>query len=227
MSQIKSGHFHHVYILENWTEKDILEVTDEIKKVLVKDVDVNDIFFDNFGNLNIKEVRNIKEKAYISAIKKVKLFFIKISDITREAENALLKLFEEPPSNSHFFIFSPDIKFSKTILSRVIKIKGQNDEENQDIKKFLKMSIGEKIEMAKKISDKTKEDRDKNEILDFLSALEKEIINRNSKDKKISGILREIEISKNFLRDKSASIKMILENIFIQSEVFLKNGQKI
>jgi hypothetical protein len=221
LKQIKSGIFHHAYILENWAEEELEETIDAIKNIFGKKVDGRDIFSETQNSFGIKESRNLKEKAYSTPFGEHKLFFIKILNITKEAENALLKLFEEPPAKSLFFIFSKKLNLSKTLLSRTIKISAQVETENLLFRKIKEMTIGEKIEQAKKISDKTKEDGDKNDVIHLLNSIE-EYIRKNSKmNKEISIILKEIENSKDYIKDKSAGVKMILENIFIKTHKIL------
>jgi hypothetical protein len=77
--------------------------------------------------------------------------------------------------------------------------------------------------LAKKIADRVKEAESKDEIMDLLNTLEKEIVKKIGLTSKSSLVLKEVEEGKNFLKDKSASSKMILENIFIKiHELFKK-----
>jgi DNA primase large subunit len=123
-----------------------------------------------------------------------------------------------------FFIFAKNINLSKILLSRLIVIEGELESETKELKKILEATIGEKIELAKKLADKVKEGDSKDELIDILNQLEKEIIKKKGLNLKTTDILKEIEQGKNFLKDKSASSKMILENIFILIHNLLQNG---
>jgi DNA polymerase III delta prime subunit len=223
LAQIKSGKFHHAYLIKKLRDAEIEEVIKEIKGTLGKKLRSEDVFEEKIENLGIEDSRKLKERAQITALGEYKLFFLKISSMTREAENSLLKLLEEPPANSHFFIFAKSINLSKILLSRIVVIEGELDSSNTEVKKILEATIGEKIELAKKIADRVKEAESKDEIMDLLNTLEKEIVKKIGLTSKSSLVLKEVEEGKNFLKDKSASSKMILENIFIKiHELFKK-----
>lgn len=224
LAQIKSGRFHHAYLIRKLGTEEIKNVTEEIKKVLGKNLKKEDIFEEKTESLGIEEARRLKDRAQITALGEYKIFFIQVSSITREAENSLLKLLEEPPAKSHFFIFAKNINLSKILLSRLIVIEGELESETKEIKKILEATIGEKIEIAKKLADKVKEGDSKDELIDILNQLEKEIIKKKGLNLKTTDILKEIEQGKTFLKDKSASSKMILENIFILIHNLLQNS---
>ncbi len=215
LSQIKSDRFHHAYLLKNFSEEEYKSVTSGIKEILGKKLRPEDFFEENIENLGIKESRSLKDRAQVTPLGEYKTFFLKILSVTKEAENALLKLFEEPPARSIFFIFSKNIGLSKILLSRMVVIEGELEIDNEISKKIFSLTIGEKIEWAKKIADKSKEDENKEEIISLLNSIEKEIIKKKGVNLKTKDILKELEQSKSYLKDRSAGAKMILENIFI------------
>lgn len=224
LAQIKSGRFHHAYLLKNFSDDDYKNVTSGVKEILGKKLKSEDFFEENIENLGIKESRNLKDKAQITPLGEYKTFFLKISSVTREAENALLKLFEEPPAGSIFFIFSKNIGLSKILLSRMVVIEGELEIDNEISKKIFSLTVGEKIEWAKKIADKSKEDETKEDIISLLNSIEKEIIKKIGINLKTKDILKEIEQGKSYLKDRSAGAKMILENIFINIHRLFKNS---
>lgn len=80
------------------------------------------IEIDAASNRGIDEVRNIKESAQVAATGgKYKVFVVdECHMLTREANNALLKLLEEPPSHVVFILATTEPhKLLDTVLSRV------------------------------------------------------------------------------------------------------------
>ena len=73
-----------------------------------------------------------------------KIFVISTNSITREAQNSLLKIFEEPTEGTHFFlILSSSRILIPTLKSRLhvipsISSKGENENEKEDIAAELK-----------------------------------------------------------------------------------------
>lgn len=82
-----------------------------------------------YENLNIEDVRNIKQLVYTSAFEEnIKVFFIKdIKNLRKEVSNALLKILEEPTDNTFFILLSNDLNILSTIKSRSIIFKVNRD----------------------------------------------------------------------------------------------------
>jgi DNA polymerase III, gamma/tau subunits len=75
-------------------------------------------------DLSIKQVQEIQKTLYLSSESKKVLIIKEIEKMSLEAQNALLKITEEPPKNTVFFFVSNDEnKILPTILSRVRVIK--------------------------------------------------------------------------------------------------------
>jgi hypothetical protein len=80
-----------------------------------------DVFFLDAPRFGINEARTLKGMAFRKPVERdYRTFILTFSTITTEAQNALLKLFEEPPSTARFHIIVPreDILIS-TLRSRV------------------------------------------------------------------------------------------------------------
>lgn len=73
------------------------------------------------GDLSIKKIREIKEKLSLSSIYKYKIVIINnIEKLSSGATGALLKILEEPGSNTIFFLLTPfPGMIMKTIISRL------------------------------------------------------------------------------------------------------------
>lgn len=124
---------------------------DNCKEILSgRSIDI--IEMDAASNRGIEDVRNLKDKAYLSPSKlKYKVFIIdEVHMMTKEAFNALLKLIEEPPSHTIFILCTTDVsKIPDTVLSRLVKVdfrKGDKEALKNSLKKIIE---GESIEIEK------------------------------------------------------------------------------
>lgn len=129
----------------------------------------NEYIFLDKEKIGIDDIRVLKEKtSFISFEKKKQIVCIPARALTREAQSALLKLTEEPPSHTHFFLFgNSEELLSLPFRSRLImvpKMRLPASEKKNEALLFLK----ENVESRKKILEPyaTKE-----ELIDFFDAL--------------------------------------------------------
>jgi hypothetical protein len=146
-----------------------------------------------------------------------KIFVLTVGAFSSEAQNALLKMFEEPTSNTHFFIIvsSQDILFP-TVRSRLLVVPMQGDFKNEAnfsrAKKFVEAGIADRIKMLENII----ESKSKSETLVFLDDIEAyihKLFIKNPKDKSLISLLENIIELRGYLRDRAPSVKMILEHL--------------
>ena len=85
-------------------------------------------------NLTVDAARELIKSAYISPIGETKVFLLPNAELmTLNAQNALLKLIEEPPPNTIFFFATSSPKsLIPTILSRSQIINTENNKETKD-----------------------------------------------------------------------------------------------
>lgn len=140
----------------------------EIKKILTThDLTPNHpdlLYFPYDSKLGIAEARKIKGhfslKPY-SAKGRV-VVMEDASQLTQEAQNALLKTLEEPPESAILILAAPsDAKLLPTILSRcqIVRVQGigyrvQKEDFTEDIEKLLKSGIEERFEYVEKLKDR-------------------------------------------------------------------------
>ena len=90
---------------------------------ILKGGSIDILEMDAASNRGIEDVRNLKDKAYLSPSKlKFKVFIIdEVHMMTKEAFNALLKLIEEPPKHTIFILCTTDVsKIPDTVMSRLV-----------------------------------------------------------------------------------------------------------
>ena len=142
------------------------------------------------------------------------VYFIGIVSITTEAQQALLKLFEEPQAGVVFVVLVPHGVLLPTVRSRMAeypKIQITNNK-SQTISKFLKSNQKERSdEIAKMLKD---DDDTKERVREFIDALERECVKLNFTQRPEGRqALADIAMVRDYLRDRSPSLKMLLEHL--------------
>ena len=215
----RTGELHHGYLLEGEQEKVLKQLLEffesELKIVTRGNPDVTIFKYTTFG---IDDGRELKHRASQKAfsLSQRKIFVIAFQSITHEAQNSLLKLFEEPTPNTHFFlitataeVFLPTLKSRLFIVSDTTQLK--DDESTQFAKQFMKASKPTRIKLLKDIID----NKDKGKAISFLGELEEVLYCEKdlvSGGKRVYG-LEQIEICRRYLYDRSPQVKMLLEHI--------------
>lgn len=207
---------HHSYFIHSF--KDSVE---HLKTFLKEKFDINhsqnpDFFHEKYEVLGIDESRKLKDlhlsKSFLEDGKRI--FIIEANGITHEAQNALLKIFEEPNENTHFFLIMPSIEVLLPTLRSRLQILNSPDQDSseetiKEVREFLKLSKKEKVkyvdDLAKKISD---DELTKADAQEFLGALE--MILYEDKEKNTEG-LRAVVKARNYINDRSPSVKQLLE----------------
>ena len=215
---IDKDNLHHAYLLEGAQDEMRSAVLEFIKVFPGKEF--IEIKTDTF---KIEDARNLKslgaEKSYLPG---KKIFIISANSVLREAQNAMLKLFEEPIPDTHFFLIVPDINsLLKTLVSRfyVINTK-QNLAGDSEAGKFLSMPSARRIEYLKEKIAKFDHEEElavtdslRAEALRFLNAVEvalyKKLPKKNFSHKNFEHIFKVREM----LRMSGSSVKNLLESV--------------
>lgn len=160
-----------------------------------------DYFLMKEASFGINDARKLSAMAVRKAFTERKIFLIVPEVITPEAQNALLKTFEEPIADTHFFLVVRDEGVViPTLRSRMalVRLEGEN-EISGEAKKFLNSALKERLNFVKKFVDK---EENLSAFLDNLLLLAK-----NSEMKKNIFTMR-------LLSDqRAASSRLILEHL--------------
>ncbi len=203
---------HHAYCLVNIESTQLISSLENNHKIFKQGNP--DFFHEKFETLGIDDSRRIKEVHASKPFSKnsKKIFVIECSSITHEAQNSLLKIFEEPNEDTHFFLLIPSAtNLLPTLRSRLYIIEGEKQESDvNEVQAFLKLSLKDKItfvdDLAKRISD---EKATKAEAIEFLNNLEKVIYEKGIE--KNQKTLRSILKARDYMNDRSSSVKQLLE----------------
>lgn len=219
----KTGKLHHAYCLEGDCNHILPLIIDFLEKDLKFNIQDNpDYWYGNFNVLKIDDARSIKNKHQNKPIvHDRKVFIISTNFITKDAQNSLLKIFEEPSADTVFFLVLPSAtNLLPTLRSRLIVFNIDNpvsdDNEVSVAKKFLKSKVGDRLKMTKKIIDDISDEKsNKADVIRFLKSLEKEmhILIKGKKLNIKNSRFEDIEKAISYLNDESASIKVILDHL--------------
>ena len=193
---------------------DFKDVT-ELNFLKKQGADIEHFIFDNFG---ISEARRLSDRATIKPIERTtRDFLVQFSSITIEAQNALLKLFEEPSESTVFHVVTKrSASIIPTLRSRLMVIDFALTVEDKDLtefKIFLALNLGERMDLiAKKV--KAKDMRWVEELLASAEELSIEKKQTKSKD-----FMATVVFLRQYLNARGSSTKMLLEYLALDLPV--------
>jgi DNA polymerase III delta prime subunit len=179
--------------------------------------DIEHFIFDQFG---IDEARRLSDRSSLKPIERTtRDFLVQFSIITIEAQNALLKLFEEPPQSAVFHVVTKrEDTIIPTLRSRLMAIDFEqfiNDKQIEEIefKNFLALSMAERMDI---ISKKTKA-KDVYWIEGLVAEAEKMSIHEDTMHKK--DLMDTVVFLRQYLNTRGSSAKMLLEHLALNLPV--------
>lgn len=106
--------------------------------------------------ISIDTVRTLKALIYRKPIGDTQVVVVVAEQINDAAQNALLKILEEPPVATHFyFVIADTSRLLPTLLSRFSKDEVQTTIELEDARQFLRQTPAERLEViAERVKDK-------------------------------------------------------------------------
>ncbi len=222
----KTGYLHHAHIIEGVYEVVAPALVEAIAKHLNIETKGNPDFVERFyESLGIDEARELKSAEKVAGFGgSKKIFIIGAESFTHQAQNALLKTFEEPTTGTHFFIILPRREMLlQTLLSRVLVVSPnvvKTDETKELAEKFLDATLEGRFALAKKMAEKKAgETVDRELFRRMLDHIERILYTRTAgkRDDATSNIFREIFQAKTYLSNPGSSPKMLLEHIAINA----------
>jgi DNA polymerase III delta prime subunit len=212
-SKILDRPTHHAYLVVGSIEENYEMLRLRIREhVTKKKIEASDVWSRKFENLNIDDAREIKEVQNTKPIGERRVVLFSLQTIQSEAQNSLLKLFEDPLSETISFVCATNIEmFLPTVLSRfniVHTHRPESDEQDKTISKFLSGSIKTRLEIVESMV----KEKDKVQAEKFLNALE-QTLHEKSIQKTNTQVFEDIFAARRYLRSRAPSLKMILENL--------------
>lgn len=222
-----SKNLHHAYLLEGERDKLALEVLAFLKTIDFKTSGNPDFAHIVLDTLRAEDARSLKSMMTEKSLTGEKrIFLISVNSFLLDAQNTLLKMFEEPVPHTHIFLIVPDASsLLKTFFSRFYFISALEEAgEELETKKFLNMPKTERLEFIKEfLVEEDWEDENGEEITPtdsvrakasrFLNSLESRLYDSLVKDKNMVDIFEHFFKVRQFLRQPGSSVKNLMESV--------------
>ena len=223
---LKEGVLHHAYLIEGQRAAAMDFVHSALDRAGIMSAGNPDVVIKEYSNFSIEASRELKEEHSQKSFGGGKRFFIISADgMLYDAQNSLLKIFEDPSGDSHFFIILPEIdSLLPTLRSRFFVVRGKSDmaEAEAEGERFLKMPaqarLDEIAEIIKKAEDAEDPGISKNyafKILDGVEAAMFTHTRNKAKTEEQTFRFKEIYKARKYLFSSGASVKMLLEHLAV------------
>lgn len=212
----QNGVLHHAYLIEGSLNavENLIRLTELNLGIKTRgNPDVHIRKYESFGIDDGRSIQGLESKLPVTGEKKI--FIVFCNTMTREAQNSLLKTFEEPTKGTHFFVIMPSIDgILETLKSRmhIITTVGVEEVDTTFAVEFLESKTSARMKMLEKII----EAKDKPHAIEFLNNLEKTLYDRQNIEKLTNEdiiVFEDIRKNRSYMRDRSASVKILLEHI--------------
>lgn len=220
---LQKDNLHHAYILEGSRHRIHDDVVLFCENDLCFPIKANpDFWYEEFDRFSISDARNLREMQLRKTTDRgKKIFIIAFNFITREAQNALLKVLEEPTEGTHILLVVPSAHmFLDTVISRahIITHESKDVQKQVDAQKFIDMSLKKRQDFVTKLIKEIKDDKkSKIDAIELIRGLQQVFHARlqEKKERESSRILSELQKVESYLHDTSSSVKMLMEYVMV------------
>jgi len=212
---------HHAFVIEAGEEEGIKIAEVWVERELGMEIKGNpDVIVLRYGLFSPDDARRVSELAAQAPFAgEHKAIIIAASRAYHEAQNALLKLFEEPSPGTYLFFILPTLGgLLPTLRSRVAILNANVGPPRSHIpeaaEEFLKATKERRSAIIKKLTSGKDELRD--EAIGIVNGIEQIAhgrFSKESKDLSIATLLSDIATLRSYLYDRSAPVRMILEHL--------------
>ena len=213
---------HHAFVIEAEAEAGIAAALAWAREELGMETGGNpDIIVLRYGFFPVEEARRVSELAASAPFSgRHKIIIVAASRAYHEAQNALLKVFEEPPEGAVLFLVLPALGgLLPTLRSRVQELEPhaalRRAEVPEAAEEFAKAGREKRSALIKKLASGKDEDarrENRGEAIALVSGIE---VLASKDAMKHAALLSEIAVLRGHLYDRSAPVKMILEHLAI------------
>ena len=188
-------------------------ISDTLENSIVPEVyktqssDISHIICDRFS---IDDARRLSQDAVQKPINSAcRVFVLVTQKLPEDSQNALLKLFEDPPEQTKFFVVLPQEGILIPTLRSRVEVVGGTDcilEKNDIFTSFLSKSFADRMASIVTLTKK----KDVHAIEAIFSGAEQYVSVNSKKD---VALLRTIIFIRGYSKTPGASVKMLLEEL--------------
>ncbi len=215
----------HAYVVEGDREQGILAARRYAAQSLGLEGENNpDVTVFQYGLFSVDDARAVGQFASSSPVAgDTKMVVIAATRIFHEAQNALLKLFEEPPQGVVLVLSVPSLgQLLPTLRSRVLVLETGENTANSAAA-FLALDTDAREKLIGKILDRTKSDKDeekqaaRGELLSLVEGLIRIAHAQNTKNEsaELQAFLSDLSTFLPILHERSAPLKLICEHMLL------------
>ncbi len=213
--------FHHAYLIEGTEEEVLPEILTELRELEIEVKQNPNIYKISLDSFKMEDARNLKSSANLKGFSEgKKIFIISSNSFLLEAQNAMLKIFEEPTEDSHFFIITPSLSgLLPTFVSRFYTVKREDSGMSlKEAEEFIKSSPAKRIDLLKELLKEEDEEEAiesvRSKALKFLNSLETVLHKKFSSDPSSdAGFFYQIFKVREYLRQPGSSAKSLMESV--------------
>lgn len=197
-------------------------ISNFLKENNINPLDVDSQSFEKA--MGIEDARNIQKKILLKPFRgKAKAVIIDVFEgITTEAQNALLKVLEEPPANTIIMVLSPQKELLlPTIISRckIIEIKNEDleigSEEISSLSSYVNILLNERIGDKLKIAQDLSKNKQTLVWLENTSIFVRHKLLEDPNNLKFFELLRKLQKTYAIIKSTNVSERVALENLFL------------
>ncbi len=215
---------HQAFVIEAEAEEGVISAQVWVARELGMQTEHNpDIVVLRYGLLSVEDARRVTELAAgASFAGEYKVLIVSASRAYHEAQNALLKIFEEPPPGMYLFLILPTLGgLLPTVRSRVdilSVVEVTKPLIPEVAKQFMKAAPEKRTAIIKKLtSGKDEEERreHRDEAIRIVNGIEAVAYAKlkDSPSTSLAALLSDISVLRENLYDRSAPVRMILEHL--------------
>lgn len=197
--------FHHANLLVGSLGNAESYLAAKLRSLGIETLNNPDFIVFREAVFGIDEARKLAELSSRRAFFDKKVFFIAPERITAEAQNALLKTFEDPSSETFFFLVAKEeALIIPTLRSRMLAtpLNVEHSVFNKEAEQFLQLPPKDRLLFSKKFVD------DEKNLSNFLDELMLVLKNKSEAEN-----LERVYRLRKFADDRSASSRLILEHL--------------
>lgn len=220
---------HHAYLVTGDSEDGIQTALSFAQHELgLETVGNPDVTVLRYGLFSVEEARAFQDAVMRAPVRgSKKVIIVSATRFFFQAQNALLKTFEEPPAGTYLVLVLPNEGVVlPTLRSRLVMLKTEGatqKEENDLVQEFLKAGKEGREKLITKLLDRTKSDKDDEKAqarADAVSLLEgltrvAYVKAREKSSPELVAFLSDVDTFAPLMHDTSTPLKLIFEHMLL------------
>lgn len=211
---------HHAYLATGDLEASIARARSFAERELgLAGTDHPDLIVLRYGHFPVEEARRIVDLASRAALGEHRLIVIAAERLFHEAQNALLKAFEEPPKGTVLVLAVPtEGQVIATMRSRLLPLPEEGEGEHA-FHPFVAATPAERAKLVEKLLARSKSDKDEEKQAARAEALRivgdvTRAAHREGSGKHAQ-LLQELDRFTPILHERSAPLKLVFEHLLL------------